>query len=181
VEGFLCELQVNTRAMSRAKHEGGGHEIYEQTRFVHGYLLYAAIKNDQVGVQKLLGTGKATFCDMVKDKNGFTALAFACVHLNAAMVEALLAAGSSAARLSKSGWSGTLYIETGTLYIETGTLYIETGTLYIETRTRAYTDMDTTLSAYKRTYTCTDTHTHTRTHTRTCAHTTTHTDSCLCT
>lgn len=102
VEGMLCELQINTEAMSEAKHRGG-HKAYGQTRFVHEYLLYSAIHNDIVGANKLLQCGKVTNCDMVRDRNGFSALGFACVHRNAELSASLLNAGASPFHVSNSG------------------------------------------------------------------------------
>merc|ERR1719221_2021581 len=103
ISGHLCELQVSTKDMLEAKSNGGGHAIYNQTRFIHEYILYSAIINDEWGLRRILRTGLCDDSDLVKDKNHFRALHFAAVHSNESMAAALLEAGASPFIVSLDG------------------------------------------------------------------------------
>lgn len=103
VSGIVCELQVNTEAMVAAKEGGGGHHTYARFRFVHEYLLYAAITADWVGMARLLGSGFLSKPDMVRDKHKNTCLHFAMQHKQVGIVRQLLAAGASPLAISSDG------------------------------------------------------------------------------
>ena len=100
---FMCELQINTQPMIRAKMQGGGHSMYRRTRFVHEHLLYAAINADWIGLKLLVDSGLIFQPDMVSDLTGFTALHFACEHRALDVIKTLLRLGSSPFKLSKTG------------------------------------------------------------------------------
>ena len=121
VAGHLCELQVNCKAMLEAKH-GGGHAVYEVSRFVHEYVLFSAIKNDTVGLKMLLSCGLVANTDQIVDKNKFGATHFFALHGNGSAssasggsggggqgqgqseyVQTLVNAGADVFKLSKNG------------------------------------------------------------------------------
>ena len=103
VDGHVCELQLNIRAMAEAK-QAGGHSTYREEREENELLLLAAIRGrvedgERPGIRSLLANGADA--NAVKDKNGHSALHYAAFSGDTTMAEVLLKHGANPLALSR--------------------------------------------------------------------------------